>query len=396
MSESLKVSVELPDRSDSELSQELAKLRHRVAELERYRSLFEQAPVSIWVEDWSAAKPLIEGVIKSDGATLNRFFRDSPDLVCRIAGLVQVLDHNETTALMYRAPRKATFRRLAEADFLTRDEYLAFCDTLAALARGETRFSVHGWERTFDGNRIYVRDTVFVPEPYRETWSRVVHASEDESERKRAEDALRESEALLRRAACLGRLGHWVWDEVEDRCDYCSEQLAEIHGLTVAEYRAKTTCFAARLERIHSQDRARYAAAVEEAYQQGGTYDIDYRLIKSGGKIGHVRELASTSLDAAGRPVRTIGTLQDLTWQKRRQAAQAELSSRLDGLTSRERQVLDLIVAGETNNGAADLLGITSKTVEAHRAHMMKKLAARSFADLMSKVVSLRVRQELP
>jgi FixJ family two-component response regulator len=50
-------------------------------------------------------------------------------------------------------------------------------------------------------------------------------------------------------------------------------------------------------------------------------------------------------------------------------------------------------VDGETNGGTALRLGITEKTVEAHRAHLMKKLQARSFADLMNKVVSLRVTQ---
>ncbi len=54
--------------------------------------------------------------------------------------------------------------------------------------------------------------------------------SRDITQRKAAEDALRESEALLAQAAQMANLGHWVWDEIEDRCVYCSEPLARSAG----------------------------------------------------------------------------------------------------------------------------------------------------------------------
>ncbi len=56
---------------------------------------------------------------------------------------------------------------------------------------------------------------------------------------------------------------------------------------------------------------------------------------------------------------------------------------RIERLTTRERQVLDLIVAGRLNKQIADDLSISIKTVEAHRANIMEKLGARTMADLM-------------
>lgn len=56
---------------------------------------------------------------------------------------------------------------------------------------------------------------------------------------------------------------------------------------------------------------------------------------------------------------------------------------RLERLTAREKQVLDLIVAGRLNKQIADDLSISIKTVEAHRANIMDKLGARTMADLM-------------
>ena len=55
----------------------------------------------------------------------------------------------------------------------------------------------------------------------------------------------------------------------------------------------------------------------------------------------------------------------------------------LSKLTSREAQVLERIVAGRLNTQIADDLGISIKTVEAHRANIMEKLSANTVADLL-------------
>jgi len=52
-------------------------------------------------------------------------------------------------------------------------------------------------------------------------------------------------------------------------------------------------------------------------------------------------------------------------------------------LTPRERQVLELVVAGKLNKTIADALGISIKTVELHRSNMMSKLGVRNVPDLV-------------
>jgi FixJ family two-component response regulator len=63
--------------------------------------------------------------------------------------------------------------------------------------------------------------------------------------------------------------------------------------------------------------------------------------------------------------------------------AERDAVDRIERLTSRERQVLERIVAGRLNKQIADDLNISIKTVEAHRSNIMEKLLARSMADLM-------------
>lgn len=75
---------------------------------------------------------------------------------------------------------------------------------------------------------------------------------------------------------------------------------------------------------------------------------------------------------------------------RRAEAERGDVRARIATLTPRERQVLDLIVAGEPNKGIAHRLGISEKTVETHRAHVMEKMEARSFAELMKWVLPLK------
>ncbi len=56
---------------------------------------------------------------------------------------------------------------------------------------------------------------------------------------------------------------------------------------------------------------------------------------------------------------------------------------RIDKLSPRERQVLDLVCAGKLNKTIADVLGISIKTVELHRANMQSKLGARNVQELV-------------
>lgn len=69
----------------------------------------------------------------------------------------------------------------------------------------------------------------------------------------------------------------------------------------------------------------------------------------------------------------------------RRQEAEAQ--RRIEGLTPREREVLDLIVAGRLNKQIADDLGISIKTVEVHRARVMEKMGVNSLAELVQHVM---------
>jgi FixJ family two-component response regulator len=79
----------------------------------------------------------------------------------------------------------------------------------------------------------------------------------------------------------------------------------------------------------------------------------------------------------------------DARAREERQARRASVQ-RFAQLTQREREVLDLVVAGKTNRDIADALDISVKTVEAHRSSLMEKVDAQSVAELVQAALAAR------
>jgi FixJ family two-component response regulator len=73
--------------------------------------------------------------------------------------------------------------------------------------------------------------------------------------------------------------------------------------------------------------------------------------------------------------------------------ARADTTQRLAQLTVREHEVLNLIIAGKLNKQIADVLGISIKTVEVHRARVMDKMGVSTLASLIRRVVSAEQRE---
>jgi RNA polymerase sigma factor (sigma-70 family) len=74
--------------------------------------------------------------------------------------------------------------------------------------------------------------------------------------------------------------------------------------------------------------------------------------------------------------------------QRERQSRRAEIAARLAHLTPREHEVMEMVTEGRSNKEIAVDLGVSAKTVEAHRARVMEKMEARSLAELVRMVIA--------
>jgi two-component system, LuxR family, response regulator FixJ len=86
---------------------------------------------------------------------------------------------------------------------------------------------------------------------------------------------------------------------------------------------------------------------------------------------------------------RIEAALQEDARRRRDRGERDEIKRRVQLLTPREKQVMDLVVQGRPNKSVGTALGLSPKTVEVHRANVMKKMAAGSLAELVRMVLAI-------
>jgi diguanylate cyclase (GGDEF)-like protein/PAS domain S-box-containing protein len=144
--------------------------------------------------------------------------------------------------------------------------------------------------------------------------------STDITVRKLAEEALYESQDRYRRVARLTKMGHWVWDGVEDKCIYCSEELAAIYGVSVEEFLNRGSSLESDLEWFHPDDRQHCLSVMNQAIKNKTGYEMTARIVRDDGEIRYIHEVTDAILDANGKLVQVAGVLHDITEHKEAEA----------------------------------------------------------------------------
>ncbi len=155
-------------------------------------------------------------------------------------------------------------------------------------------------------------------------------SGEDITVRKRAEDALRESQERFDLAQAAGNVGVWDWNPNTGGLLW-SEATYRILGLSPGECRPSYELF---LDRVHADDRGRLGQAVEAALYKRRPYDIEFRIVWKDGSERMAHAQGEVRFDAGGRPLRMLGTFQDITDRK---AAEEKLRENL----IRSKAILD-------------------------------------------------------
>jgi|GEM_PF-965813 len=149
----------------------------------------------------------------------------------------------------------------------------------------------------------------------------------DITERKKAEEELIKREARLNEAQRLAHIGSWELDIVNNKLSWSDEEY-RIFGMDPKVFGAT---YAAFLETVHPEDRAMVDKAYTSSLKDKMPYNIVHRLLMPDGRIKYVNEQCQTFYGRDGRPLRSIGTTQDITERKK---AAEKIQKQLDRLAA--------------------------------------------------------------
>src|ERR1051326_1035373 len=206
---------------------------------------------------------------------------------------------------------------------------------------------------TFDGVRKTIKNYAAPIRDSDGVITGVVVVNEDVTERVRAEEALRKTEALLIDAEKLGRTGSWEQNLGSGEIFNTETSRRLFFG----DDRGKGARLEDYVEAIHPDDRDRVLASRERLLAGTGPSDIEYRVVWPDGSVHWIFGRATVVRDDAGRPLRAYGTNRDITERVRAE----------EGLRKTERLLLDAEKLGHTGSWEQDRVGGEIISTEANR-----------------------------
>ena len=181
---------------------------------ERFRSFFEEAPISLWEHDYSALKEYLDSLPSKEPEALRRYLEGSPSATYRGMKRIRILDANRATLELFRArDREELTARLIH--IFRRDSLPAFKEGMVALAQRQTRFSRETVAHDLEGQRLNVILTWSVAPGYERTLERVLVSVLDVTSQRQAAEQMRLSmqtaeEASRAKSEFLANMSHEI------------------------------------------------------------------------------------------------------------------------------------------------------------------------------------------
>ncbi|MEJ2466472.1 MAG: PAS domain S-box protein [Candidatus Thiodiazotropha sp.] len=288
-----------------------------------YRILFENSPVSIWEEDFSAVKTLFDQLRHESVTDIEAYFEKHPESVQQCADLVKIIDVNRATLKLHGAISKEELLA-GLANTFTPDSFNTFREELACLWHGETELQRDAVVKTLAGEPRNVSIYFTVCPGYEETLGRVFVSLIDITERKQSEQALFDSELRMTRfIANLPAFFFTFRKSADGRLcfPYASPGIKTLYGLEPKDVREDM----APLHMLaHPEDRPHIEACLEEAFSTLEPFHMEYRVCRPGMAERWLECRSIAVSDSEGKPL-WHGIMLDIT--ERKKAAEALIIS---------------------------------------------------------------------
>ena len=235
----------------------------------------------------------------------------------------------------------------------------------------------------------------------------IIGTTVDITERKRAEETLRRSEAYLAEAERLTHTGSFAGDSTT-RPLYWSEELYRIFGF---DPRQGLPTRNQPLERIHPEDLERLLQAFDRAIHQKVDAEVEFRIVMPDGAVKWVHGIGHPVLNASGELVEVVGTIVDITERKRAEEERARLRqleadfahinrvSIMGELTASIAHEVNQPLSGVVSNGSACLRWLAGDTPNIEEARETARRIVRDgkrAAEIIARIRALTKRTAAP
>jgi PAS domain S-box-containing protein len=200
---------------------------------QRHRSLFEDSPISLWLEDFSAVKSFFDSLRASGVSDFRDYSENHPEVIANCASMMKVLDVNSATLMLYKARSKEELVGGLTTLFVP-ESFDAFRENLIALFEEKTDFEIEAINQTRSGELLHLIVRWSVLPGYEDSWSQVLVSCLDITDRKRAEEALRETHDYLESLLNYANAPIIVWD-TEFRISRFNHAFEHLTGYTADE-----------------------------------------------------------------------------------------------------------------------------------------------------------------
>jgi PAS domain S-box-containing protein len=193
----------------------------------RYRGLFENSPISLWEEDFSAVKLKLDGLKQAGVTDFEAYFSGHPEFVKECAALVRVLNVNAASLKLYGVADKEELMKNLDVILHAEDLARQFRHELVNIANGVTYFEGEGRDRSWDGRLLHTALTWSVMPGHEEDLSRVIVSVADITERKQAEEErrrlIRELSERVKELTFLHNISRIFMDSTRSESDVLQE-----------------------------------------------------------------------------------------------------------------------------------------------------------------------------
>src|SRR5882762_6086027 len=226
---------------------------------------------------------------------------------------------------------------------LTHEDYRqANWALITQLVEGKRRqFQIEKEYRRKDGSLIWVSNNVSLVPGTARVPRFIMALSEDITQRKRAEEALRKSEALLHEAQRLARTGSWSWDVLSGKV-VSSPENARIYDFQPNEDSAAPEVY---FQRIHPDHRERIREVFQTCVVEKTDYQADFPIVLLDGTDKYIHATGHPILNKSGDLIEFFGTTVDVTEQHEARAALQTAFEQIKAEETELRRMTDAIAS---------------------------------------------------